>query len=86
MRSRTNETRNRNKKIKYSKLMIFGMTDNNPKVIKEIFKELFAVTSFFNICNKGQLLKFILLCYVMLFITVMGSVVGLRGPRYVGMS
>ena len=43
MRSRTNETRNRNKKIKFPKLMIFGMTDNNPKVIKEIFKELFAV-------------------------------------------
>ena len=52
MRLRTNETRNGNKKIKYSEMMIFGMTDNLPKVIEEIFKELFAVTNFFNICRK----------------------------------
>ena len=39
------------KEFMYSKLLIFGMTDNLPTLIKESFKELFAVTNVFDICH-----------------------------------
>ena len=77
MRSRTNETRNRNKKIKFSKLMIFGMTDNKPKVIEEIFKELFGVTNFFNVWKEmtiSNLLPILIIVIVIIVISILAVI------------